>query len=184
MAEGALTERQDERPRARLFTTRIGSIIGTPAYMSPEQVRGERIDARSDLYSAAVVFHELLGHEHYFSDRQTLDGMLDAIKSEEVGFVKLLTIGQVPPAELIHVLRKGLQKDPAQRFQSAADVIARLHAVLEGHAPVQCHFTLTKRVFREMGRLVDRSPFVAMFALIGICAAIVFSVVHLVRLAI
>jgi serine/threonine-protein kinase len=182
LAEGAL-ECPAASPRARMYATRIGAIIGTPAYMSPEQACGDhaKVDARSDLYSAMVLFHELLGLEHYLADKETLEALLEGIKSEPMGTLKLFGMRRTPPAELVHVLAKGLQKDPAQRFQSASDVIARLRAVLEGTAQVQCHISFTKRTFRELGRLVDRTPWVGFAVLGGLTASVGFAGFELAR---
>jgi eukaryotic-like serine/threonine-protein kinase len=184
MTEGAILPSGDN-PRARLHTTRVGSLIGTPAYMSPEQTSGgsTKLDARSDLYSAMVLFHELLGLEHYLAGHATLEGMLQAIKSEEISFLKLIGMARRPPAELLHVLAKGLQKDPARRFQSAAELISALQAILEGKVQIQCHMTFTKRIFRELGRLVDRAPWVGFAVLLGMLAAVVFAGIELARFA-
>jgi serine/threonine-protein kinase len=185
LAEGTLVA-PDASPRSRLHTTRIGSLIGTPAYMSPEQASGgtAKVDARSDLYSAMVLFHELLGLEHYLAGKETLEVMLDAIRSEEFSAFKLFDMPRRPPAELLHLMARGLQKDPARRFQSATDLISALQAILEGKVQIQCHMTFTKRTFRELGRLVDRSPRLGFAALIGILAAVVLAGVELVRFAI
>jgi eukaryotic-like serine/threonine-protein kinase len=174
----------DEGPRARLHTTHVGSLIGTPAYMSPEQARRDnaKIDTRSDLYSVMVLFHELLGLEHYLAGKETLEALLDAIQSEEVGFFQVLSMPRRPPAELVHLLVKGLHKDPARRFQSAGELIAALQAILEGKVQIQCHMTFTKRTFRELGRLSDRAPWVGFATLIGLIAAVVFAGVEVVRL--
>jgi serine/threonine-protein kinase len=191
-AEGRFAAEEDHREGGRspsvratdrLYATRVGSLIGTPAYMSPEQARGDhaRIDARSDLYAAIVVLHELLGLDHYLAGKETLEALLDAIQSEEFGFFKLLALPRRPPAELIHLLVKGLQKDPALRFQSAGELIAALHAILEGKVRVQCHITFTKRTFRELGRVVDRAPWLAFFMLLGLVAAVLFAVFQVVR---
>ncbi len=184
VAEGALGTENDG-PRARLYATRVGSLIGTPAYMSPEQASGSasEIDARSDLYSAMVLFHELLGLEHYLADKTTLPAMLDAIKSQEVGYFKLLTMPRRPPAELVHLMAKGFHKDPARRFQSAGELIAALRAILEGKVEVLCHITFTKRTFRELGRLVDRNPLAGFATLVALVAAVAFAGVELVRFA-
>ena len=188
-AEGALaTGEGAEGERARMYATRVGSLVGTPAYMAPEQARGDgdKIDARSDLYSAIVLFHELIGLNHYLSGKETMDALLAAVVTEEMTFFKLLGMkyphGQ-PPGELIHVFVKGLQKDPAQRFQSAAELIGTLHAILEGKCAVQCHITFTKRSFRELGRVVDRRPWVGFFMMLCLVAAVVFSGVEIVRIA-
>jgi eukaryotic-like serine/threonine-protein kinase len=176
--------------RSRRYATRVGSLIGTPAYMSPEQARGDnhQVDERSDLYSAMVLFHELIGLKHYLSDKQSLDDLLVGVIGEELGFMKMLGLGyapgNTPRAELIHLFVKGLSKDPSQRFQSAAELIYTLHAIMEGKMAVQCHITFTKRTFSEMGRLVDRKPFVAFFGLLALMSAVVFSVVQIVRMAV
>ena len=67
-----------EGARGRLYATRVGSLIGTPAYMSPEQARGDNdtIDARSDLYSAIVMFHELITLRHYLDEKETMEDVL------------------------------------------------------------------------------------------------------------
>jgi serine/threonine protein kinase len=178
-----------EGERSRMYATRVGSFIGTPAYMSPEQARGEndKIDARSDIYSAVVLFHELVGLHYYLTEKQTLNELLSGITTEEFDIFRLLAVkypeGRRPPGELMHLVAKGLSKDPARRFQSAGELIAALHAILEGKVQVQCHITFTKRSFRELGRLSDRAPWFAFFTLLGLLAAVVFSGVQLARMA-
>ena len=187
-AEGAIAS-SEEGTKARMYATRVGSLIGTPMYMSPEQARGDNatLDARSDIYSAIVLFHELIGLRHYLDDSADMPTLLARIKSEEFGFFKVIGMnypGTAPPGELIHFVVKGLAKDPAMRFQTAREVIAGLHGILEGKVHIQCHITFTKRLFRELGRLVDRRPWVAFAAMLGLVAAVVFSVAQLVRMAI
>jgi serine/threonine protein kinase len=185
--EGEISADPSGPERARMYATRVGSLIGTPAYMSPEQARGDNdaIDARSDLYSAIVLFHELLGLRHYLAGKETMDAMLAAVVGEPFGFLKLLGIGrqgaEVPRAEFLHLIVKGLSKDPAQRFQSADELIGVIHGILEGKVAVQCHVTFTKRVFSELSRLVDRAPMVAIVTMIGLVAAVVFAVFTLLR---
>jgi serine/threonine-protein kinase len=187
-AEGEIASPEDGTKK-RMYATRVGSLIGTPMYMSPEQARGDNksLDARSDIYSAMVLFHELVGLRHYLDDSTDMNALLARIQSDEMTFFKMLGMnypGAAPTGELVHFFVKGLAKDPAKRFQSAREVISGLHAILEGKVLVQCHITFTKRLFREMGRLVDRSPWVAFVAMLGLVAAVVFSVAQLVRMAI
>ena len=189
-AAGELAVDGDDKDKARLFATRVGSLIGTPAYMSPEQARGDiaKIDERSDLYSAVVLFHELVSLQHYLHDKQTLEQMLHSCVHEEFGFMKILGLhGSTqgpPPGELIHFTHKGLSKDPAKRFQSAAEMIQRLQEILAGEVKVQCHITFTKSTFRRFGRLVDRKPHLALMALLCMFAGVIFSAVTIVRMVV
>jgi len=166
-------EPSDPAPSAQIRTTRHGSIVGTPAYMAPEQARGDlgAIDARSDLYAACVLFHELVTLRHYLDEHGTsLPGLLTAVETLEVGFLHLyrgVPDEPLPPVELIHFVRKGFAKKPEERWQSAAEMVAGLHGVLEGKVKVQCTATFTKRVLREAGRFTDRHPNLGFIALIA-----------------
>ena len=157
-------------------------LIGTPAYMSPEQAACEELDRRSDIYSAAVTLHELMGLRHYLAHRSdSMFGLIDAVQNEHVDL--FAGDAQFPP-EMHHICNRGLAKDPAQRYPSAAAMIADIRAYVDGTFHVKCMFTLTKRVLREGGRFVDRRPWVAVtlamvqtsLSLVGV-AALVYMIV-------
>jgi serine/threonine-protein kinase len=164
----------ESRPvRERLFTTRRGSIVGTPVYMSPEQARGdvEAIDERSDVYCATALFFELITLRHYLGEPENLQQVLHAIQSEEAARV---TFGSTthptqgpPPAEFIHFVKKGLQKKPAARYQSVTEMVDLLEDALDGRVKVQCPFTFQKRVTRELGRFTDHHPAIAMLGFLA-----------------
>jgi serine/threonine-protein kinase len=185
-AEGELG---GEEKRGRVFATRIGSIIGTPAYMAPEQARGEndRVDARADLYSASVLFHELLALRHPLAGATSVDEVISTVATKERTFFELLALRHPdhppPPAELIHFVEKGTALDPARRFQSAGEMIDALQRIVEGKVAIECHITFTKRVARELGRFVDRRPHLAFFAMLGAFAMFVSAAVVLARMA-
>ncbi|MFN9391393.1 MAG: protein kinase domain-containing protein [Betaproteobacteria bacterium] len=96
--------------------TQVGDVIGTPAYMAPEQFAGERADARTDLYGVAVIFYELL------TRRLPFDGPNNAVIMQRVFTTRAVPPSEVNPlisAVLDPVVLRGLAKEPAERFQSA-----------------------------------------------------------------
>ena len=165
----------------RLFTTRNDQFIGTPAYMSPEQAMGQndKIDERSDIYSATVLLYELLALRHYLADYQSLNGLLVAIISMPITYAKLLFNRHpgrpVPRAELLHLVVRGLAKDPAQRFGSALEMTGEIQRVIDGRCRMSCPATTAKRMLREVGRFVDRFPLASPFVFYAIVLWMVFS---------
>src|SRR5271155_4172535 len=106
--------------------TRLGTAIGTITYMSPEQVRGEELDARTDLFSFGAVLYEMVTGVMPF--RGDTSGVItDAIlHSVPVTPVRL---NPDLPAELEHIIKRALEKDRNLRFQHAADMRAELQRV-------------------------------------------------------
>jgi serine/threonine-protein kinase len=108
--------------------TRVGHMIGTLQYMSPEQVKGLEGDARSDLYSLGIVLYELL------TGRVPFEGGTDyeLIRAQvETPPPPLETFGVVVPAALSEVLRRALDKSPEKRFQTAEAFRQALQTVLD-----------------------------------------------------
>jgi serine/threonine-protein kinase len=147
-----------------------GEFVGTPAYMSPEQAAGssKALDPRSDIYSAAAMFHELLCLRHYLGHCQSLQALLVAIASEPFTAPRLLALHHpqhpAPPAELMHFVAKAMAKDPAQRFQSVDQMIDELQAMRDGRIRVQCPVTLARRMTSEVTLFLGRSPVAAITA--------------------
>lgn len=189
LATGADGTLGDEGTRGRMFMTHVGSLVGTPAYMSPEQARGDidRLDGRSDIYSACAMFFELVSLRHYLEDAQTTEDLLAAVIMRELSAKDLHTphpAQEAQPLELLYIAKGGLAKDPDKRYSSASAMIEELQAALSGKIHVQCSATLAKRFLREAARAVDKHPRIVFAAMLGVAAAVLFSVVEIVRLAV
>ena len=114
---------------ASLTVTRTGSSAGTPAYMSPEQVREEPVDERSDMFSFGVVFYEMLtGRMPFKGDHQA--ALAYSIVNETPVDIRKLN-AQIPPA-LQPVVSKLLEKNPRERYASANAVLDDLRRVEAG----------------------------------------------------
>src|SRR5277367_3903010 len=105
--------------------TMTGMVVGTPEYMSPEQVMGERVDVRSDLFTLGVIFYELLtGAMPYQSD--SLQGAMFKRTREIPKPPK--EIDPTVPQILSDITAKCLQIDPANRYQSAREILTDLES--------------------------------------------------------
>ena len=114
-AEGV--ESQEQTLTASL--TKTGATVGTPAYMSPEQLRGEEMDTRSDIFSFGVVLYEMLTGVHPFLKAQPMETG-NAILNEAAAPLPEY-LNQVPSL-LQHTVRKMLAKEPERRYQHIGDV--------------------------------------------------------------
>jgi eukaryotic-like serine/threonine-protein kinase len=111
-----------EAPTDTLLST-PGHIVGTMPYMSPEQVQGEPLDARSDIFSLGVTFYEMLAGKHPFQDKSAAVTMSRILLGEPIPSEQFQA--QVSP-ELQTLLSKMLSKDKAARYQSAQDFLTDL----------------------------------------------------------
>ncbi len=103
-----------------------GVLVGTVPYMSPEQVRGEALDARTDIFSFGVLLYEGLTGRQPFT-RGSMPETLSAVLTQEPA--TLASIAPDTPPELQHLVARCVAKDRAHRYQSAADVRDALRAV-------------------------------------------------------
>jgi serine/threonine-protein kinase len=107
-------------------TSPDGALRGTPAYMSPEQVKARPLDPRSDLFSAGIALWELLANRPLFA----AEGEFETLKRvREMPAPPLRLIWPEAPTGLERILVRALSKDPAQRFQSAPEFAAELEQV-------------------------------------------------------
>jgi serine/threonine-protein kinase len=112
--------------------TTAGTIMGSPNYMSPEQVRGERVDSRSDVFSLGAVFYEMLSGRRAF-EAEALHAILYKVANVEPDPLSLLMPDL--PAIVVELVEKALQKEPASRFTDAVEMREALEVcrrVLDG----------------------------------------------------
>ncbi|HEX7836452.1 MAG TPA: serine/threonine-protein kinase [Kofleriaceae bacterium] len=112
------------------FTSEIGILKGKFSYMSPEQIRGMPLDARTDVFSAGIILHEMLTTEKLFRG-DTEFALMEKVRKAEVPapseFNRRVT------AELDAICKKALARDVADRYQSAAQLAADLDALISGY---------------------------------------------------
>jgi len=112
--------------------TRTGTVMGTPHYMSPEQIRGQKVDARSDVFSLGAVFYELLAYHRPFEADSAHDVRFQIAEQPPE---PLRRWAPDTPAPLAEVVGKALAKEPAQRFADADEMgraLAAARDAIEG----------------------------------------------------
>ena len=118
----------DSDPTA--LRTAPGSVMGTLAYMAPEQLRGETVDATADLYAVGCVLHEMVSGRSLFA-RSTPSETITAVLRDEPP--ELTEVKPDVPSELSAIVGRCLRKEKEQRFQSARDLAFDLRRLLAGH---------------------------------------------------
>lgn len=120
-----------DRDQTLTLQTEPGMLIGTVGYMSPEQVRGEAADHRSDIFAFGVVLYEMLTGKQTFKKATSAETMTAILNEEPPSISQLATN---TPAAVQRVVHRCLEKNPSQRFQSAADLAFALEAI-DGYDP-------------------------------------------------
>lgn len=116
---------QSEAETVRLISTQ-GTVIGTLPYMSPEQVRGDALDGRSDIFSFGVVLYELLSGLQLFAQKSTAATAAAILTSTPLALARF---NKDVPAELERILGKTLRKTPDERYQTIKDLLIDLRSL-------------------------------------------------------
>jgi serine/threonine protein kinase len=116
----------DDGATLEAVPTSAGAVLGTVGYMSPEQVKGEAADARSDIFALGTILYEMFSGQRAFR-RDTAAETMTAILKEDPPELSL-TGKPIPPA-LERIVRRCLEKKPLQRFQSARDLAFNLEGL-------------------------------------------------------
>lgn len=112
--------------------TATGAVVGTARYMSPEQIRGQVLDGRSDIYSLGTMLYEMVAGKRPFESDSAMSLMMMHISDPVPDITKVRP--DTPPG-LAAVVNKALAKDPANRYQSAGQLVSDLRKVAAGEMP-------------------------------------------------
>jgi Tol biopolymer transport system component len=157
-----------------------GVVMGTVGYMSPEQVRGQEVDHRSDIFSFGAILYEMLAGRRAFLGESLAETMTAIVKEEPSGLTEIN--GQVPPA-LERIMRRCLEKKAERRFQSTSDLGFALEALSASTSSSGSGLTAAASAAAvEPATSVRRGliPWlVAGLLLIGLLAALPFAVMYL-----
>jgi eukaryotic-like serine/threonine-protein kinase len=150
--------------------TREGTTVGTVAYMSPEQARGDAVDERTDIWSLGVVLYELLSGKLPFKGDYEQSLIHSILKTEPESISKFR---KDLPAGLANIIAKTLVKNPAGRYQTMDELIEDLKAVAEGLKPLLAKTGILR------GKILGIKK---IYAYSGLAAFIVFSAFALIFL--
>lgn len=146
--------------------TATGAVVGTAMYMSPEQIKGERPDRRTDIYSLGVTLFEMLGGHPPFQADSAMTLMMMHINDP---VPNLKSLNPEVPDELVAVINKALAKDPNDRYQTAAQMAAALRnvsstgakassATMIDNTPMGAGATMFEQPVQPKGTVVESRP--------------------------
>ncbi len=148
--------------------TQEGVVLGTVGYMSPEQVRGQAADPRSDIFSFGLVLYEMLAGKRAFTGASSVDVLSAILKEDPADFP-----GSVPPA-LKLIVEHCVEKLPDRRFQSARDLAFALQS-LSGSGPISASVVPAGVQRTPAGRLWAGIAGVALVVALVVAVAVAFS---------
>ncbi len=136
--------------RTEVALTEAGAVIGTLGYMSPEQLRGQPLDERSDLFSLGAVFYEMIAGRPAYPGKTPAERIAATLTAE----VEPLRASGVP-SEVSVVLARAMARDPERRYASAAAFLSDLRALGSGELESSLPDTLAIVAFRNLSQSKD-----------------------------
>ncbi len=151
-------------------------LVGTPNYMSPEQARGDSLDARSDIFSLGTILYELLAGRRAF-DGRTVDETLDRVM--DAGPKPVEKIRPDTPPALAQIVRRAMSPNPADRYQKASELRNALAEFVDGSRPASVDSTAKALPTRPVtASRPARGPMffgIALLAVLGIGGVALFT---------
>ncbi|OLE54805.1 MAG: hypothetical protein AUG51_06800 [Acidobacteria bacterium 13_1_20CM_3_53_8] len=128
LAEKQAVASDDEAPTRAMVRTAPGLVIGTAAYMSPEQARGLTVDERTDIWSLGVVIYEMITGQAPFEGDTPSDLIASILKTEPL---PLASLAPDTPNEIVRIVTKALRKNREERYQVVKDMLLDLKSLKE-----------------------------------------------------
>ncbi len=158
LIEPLQTKTVTEGPMMSRYSTEVGMVLGTVNYMSPEQARGQKLDARTDLFSFGVVLYEMITGRPPFAGASTADVIASIIYKEPQPLTRLTL--EVPEA-LKWIVSKALRKEREDRYRTARELLTDLknieHRLEPGEEPLSS-LEQAPTVFYSARELEAKSP--------------------------
>jgi eukaryotic-like serine/threonine-protein kinase len=161
----------ENSPTLSAVATRAGFLLGTAAYMSPEQARGKNADRRSDIWAFGVMLFEMLSGKRLFTGDTTSDTLAEVLKMEP----EWKALPENTPLRIRELVQRCLKKDPRQRLQSIGDARIVIEETLAGGTETGA-FAAPIGTRRKTGELV-----LAAAAAVAAIAAAVLAVLYFMR---
>ncbi len=169
---GAAKSVRSVAPAGASTLTVVGAVMGTPAYMAPEQARGELIDERSDVFAlGAMLYHTLAGRPPY--DAKTATEVITAAADGKV--VPLRERDPHIPLDLVAIVERAMAQDVEQRYPSARELAEELRRFMTGQLVGAHHYTAWERLTRYV-RKHRAAVIIAVVAVLGFAAGGSFAV--------
>jgi serine/threonine-protein kinase len=154
-------------------TAQLGLVMGTIAYMSPEQIRGAELDGRSDIFSFGIVLYEMLSGCNPFV-RDSNEETLRAIQEQEPA-----PLPRGVSEDLVSIVRRCLAKNRTERFETTEDLLVALRAARERRRPTAAGYFQTFRRHRHFSKYVVAA--LALFICVLAAAGFLYAKVSRVR---
>jgi len=119
----------DDNQITQEIRTQTGALIGTPRYMSPEQARGQRIDARTDIFSLGAVIYEMVAGRPAFSASTPADALVQVLQTMPVPLTEIV---KNIPAEFDRIISKAMSKESESRYRTTSELLTDLKRLREG----------------------------------------------------
>lgn len=148
-----------------------GDLCGTPKYMSPEQCHQSEIDGRSDIYSLAATFYELLSLTYYGPTLKTAMAYVEQIPTwppARIDHIQHPSNGSFVPSEFRAIIHRALEKDPNMRYANAKEMLHELEQIQDGEFCSICLRTSIKRNLYRYMHILDWNPYIVVPVTVGI----------------